>query len=364
MTRRVLAVACALFLSQVAAAQVPKDGGRAIDGTGDSALSVGTPADCVVPSITSQPQSQTIQSGQTATLSVAATGSGPFSYFWYQGTAGHYSQPVGGDSSSFTTPPLTSTTSYWVSVSNSCGGAGSATATITVEAASVVDLWVPVVAHNPGLNQSQWRSDIGLLNTGGTAADVQLKFFVGGAVVTNTVAVPAETQSILADVVGQLDASGQGALEVISDQPLKVTARGYNLVASTASCYPSGTQGQDYPLLQPSNGLSAGQSAYLAGLTENGSYHSNIGLVDIGSASATVLVELFDGAGTKLTDYTVDLAPGQWAQETQPFFKKAGQTAMDRGYAKITAQSGSGVFGFASVIDNLTTDPTTVSMQQ
>jgi hypothetical protein len=51
-------------------------------------------------------------------------------------------------------------------------------------------------------------------------------------------------------------------------------------------------------------------------------------------------------------------------QPTQPFLNVAGQTAMDRGYAKITVQSGSGVFAFASVIDNITNDPTPVTMQR
>jgi hypothetical protein len=36
----------------------------------------------------------------------------------------------------------------------------------------------------------------------------------------------------------------------------------------------------------------------------------------------------------------------------------------DRGYAKIQVQSGSGVFGFASVIDNITNDRTPVTMQR
>ncbi len=222
--------------------------------------------------------------------------------------------------------------------------------------------WVPVVAHNPGLNHSQWRSDLGLLNTGGVTANVQLGFFGSGGAGTNTTYVPAGAQSILTDVVGQLGASGQGTLEILSDQPLKVTARTYNQVASDASCYPNGTQGQDYPALTARDGLSAGQSAYLAGLVENAGYRCNIGLVNVGAIAATVLVELHDGAGTKLTDYTVALAAGQWAQETQPFRNKAGQTAMDRGYAKIRVQSGSGVFGFASVVDNLTNDPTTITM--
>ena len=88
---------------------------------------------CASPSIASQPQSQSIASGQTAMLSVAATGAEPFSYRWYQGNAGDTSTPVGADASTFTTPPLESTTSYWVWVLNACGTADSATATISVE---------------------------------------------------------------------------------------------------------------------------------------------------------------------------------------------------------------------------------------
>ena len=231
-----------------------------------------------------------------------------------------------------------------------------------VFSASTFSAWLPVAAHNPGLKGSQWRSDLGLLNTGSVTANGQLKFFGTGGVITNTTYVPAGAQSILTDVVGQLGASGQGALEVLSDQPLRVTSRTYNQVSSGASCYPNGTQGQDYPTVAAGDGLGAGQSAYLAGLTENASYRCNIGLVNVGSGAATVLVELYNGAGTKLTDYTVPLTAGQWAQETQPFRNKAGQTAMDRGYARITVQSGAGVFGFASVVDNLTNDPTTVAM--
>ncbi|MGD1149261.1 MAG: hypothetical protein ABR961_15070, partial [Thermoanaerobaculaceae bacterium] len=63
-------------------------------------------------------------------------------------------------------------------------------------------------------------------------------------------------------------------------------------------------------------------------------------------------------------DYTVTLAAGEWVQATQPFKNPGGQTAMGSGYATITVQSGSGVFGFASVIDNITNDPTTVAMQR
>jgi subtilase family protein/Ig-like domain-containing protein len=100
-------------------------------GTADSAtatVTVVTP-----PAITAQPLSQTIASGQVATLSVTATGTLPFNYQWYAGTSGATTSPItGATSSSYTTPALTSTTNYWVRVLNTAGAADSATATVTV----------------------------------------------------------------------------------------------------------------------------------------------------------------------------------------------------------------------------------------
>ena len=315
---------------------------------------------CIPPSITSLPQGMAIAFDQTATLTVTAAGSAPLFYQWFQGASGDISRPVWPNASSFTTPTLGSTTSYWVRVSNACGHADSATATISVRSHFT---WVPVASHNSGKNNSEWRSDLGLLNPGTDTISLQITFLGSSGVVSSIAYLSPGAQSILTDVVGQLGGSGSGAIEISSDQPLKVTSRTYNQVPSDASCYPDGTQGQDYPAVVASDGLATGQSAYLAGLVENASYRCNIGLVNVGSGAATVLVELYDGAGTKLTDYTVSLTAGQWAQETQPFLNKAGQTAMNRGYAKITVQSGSGVFGFASVVDNITNDPTTITTQ-
>ena len=106
-------------------------------GTSDSSTATVTvnapPPAGVAPSITLQPQDQTINSGQTATLVFAASGTSPLSYQWYVGPSGATSSPVAGATSpSFTTPALTATTSYWVRVSNPFGAASSSTATVTV----------------------------------------------------------------------------------------------------------------------------------------------------------------------------------------------------------------------------------------
>ena len=91
------------------------------------------------PGIGTQPQSQTIASGQTATMSVVATGTQPFTYQWYAGASGNTASPIGGaTSSSYTTPALTSAASYWVRVSNTGGQANSNTATISIGVAPSV----------------------------------------------------------------------------------------------------------------------------------------------------------------------------------------------------------------------------------
>ncbi|HVN33326.1 MAG TPA: hypothetical protein VMT45_15220 [Thermoanaerobaculaceae bacterium] len=245
------------------------------------------------------------------------------------------------------------------------GGPGDGTAGAAwVFSNAAFAVWIPAAAHTSGFNQTTWRSDLGLLNPGTVAANVQLSFFGSTGVVSDTVLVPAGAQSILTDVVGQLGASGQGSIEIVADQSLKLTARTYNQSPPDAGCFPNGTQGQSFPVLTAGGGLGAGQSAHLPGLVQNADYRSNIGLVNTGEGTATVLVELFDGAGAKLAEYTVVLTHGQWAQENRPFEKKAGATSLDRGYARITVQSGSGVYAFATVIDNVTNDPTTVAMQR
>ncbi len=89
---------------------------------------------CNAPSISTQPASQSISLGSQATLTVAATGTTPFTYQWFVGTSGTTTTPVGTNSTTFNPSPST-TTSYWVRVSNSCNGvqfANSNTAVVTV----------------------------------------------------------------------------------------------------------------------------------------------------------------------------------------------------------------------------------------
>src|SRR5215469_8649159 len=90
-------------------------------------------ASAVAPSITTQPASQTVTVGQTATFTVVATGTSPLSYQWQKnGTA-----ISGATSASYTTPATTSSDNgaqFVVVVSNVAGSVTSNAATLTVNA--------------------------------------------------------------------------------------------------------------------------------------------------------------------------------------------------------------------------------------
>ncbi len=93
----------------------------------------GTTSAGVPPSIAVSPAGAALCSGQRATLTVTATGTGTLHYTWYRGVSGYTGTPaiVSKDSPSYKTPPLLITSLYWVRVSNDYGHADSDTAFLT-----------------------------------------------------------------------------------------------------------------------------------------------------------------------------------------------------------------------------------------
>lgn len=85
-----------------------------------------------IPTITTQPQSQTVNPSTPVTLTVAGNG-GPLTYQWYVGTSGTTTSPVSGGTGSSLSVTPSATTSYWVRVTGPCTpAADSQTATVTI----------------------------------------------------------------------------------------------------------------------------------------------------------------------------------------------------------------------------------------
>jgi hypothetical protein len=138
---------------------------------------------CTPPSMTVQPFGASINGGNSAQLSAAATGTAPLSYQWFVGTTGDTSTPVnGGTTSTIVVAPAT-TTSYWVRVTGACAPvANSNTATVlvticvppqilntlkdqTVLAGTVVSLTINVLGTNPSIS---WSANGNLIAFGPT----------------------------------------------------------------------------------------------------------------------------------------------------------------------------------------------------
>jgi hypothetical protein len=126
----------------------------------------GAVAVCNAPAINGQPSGSTIVSGNSAQLSVTATGTGPLSYQWFTGSSGDISSPVnGGTTAAISVSPAT-TTSYWVRVTGQCAPvANSNAATIVVNVAGCPN----VVVNTPQISQISDGFRLSIVASGGTS---------------------------------------------------------------------------------------------------------------------------------------------------------------------------------------------------
>ncbi|PAW70415.1 MAG: hypothetical protein B9S35_15250, partial [Opitutia bacterium Tous-C5TDCM] len=131
----------------------------------------------VGPSITTQPASTKVAGGSTAKLDVAAIGTAPLTYQWYQGSSGDTTSPVGGNSTSLTTTALLNTGFYWVRVSNSAGSVDSSTAVITVG---------PSIAVQPASTPITSGSSATLTVTASGTAPLTYQWYHGAVGTTTT----------------------------------------------------------------------------------------------------------------------------------------------------------------------------------
>lgn len=135
-----------------------------------------------------QPASSSINSGSTKILTCTATGvpTGVTpTYQWYQGASGTITSPISGaTTSSYTTPALTSTTSYWVKVTSLFSAttvtANSSTATITVTTPTTVSVAVsPSSVNEDGVATLAYT----FTRTGSTVSALPVNFSVAGTAV-------------------------------------------------------------------------------------------------------------------------------------------------------------------------------------
>ena len=98
----------------------------------DATLSKASTSVATAPTVTSDPANRTVSEGQTASFSVTASGTSPFSYQWQKNGV----DIAGATGSSYTTPPVSFSdngSTFRVTVRNAYGSATSSAATLTVD---------------------------------------------------------------------------------------------------------------------------------------------------------------------------------------------------------------------------------------
>jgi hypothetical protein len=274
------------------------------------------------PSISSQPSSQTVKAGQTATFSVTATGTSPLSYQWSKNGAAI----AGAIGSSYVTPATVASDNgaqFIVVITNGTGTATSSPATLTVTAAPTAP---PSITGQPS-SQTEVAGQTATFSvtaTGTTPLSYQWSkngaAIAGGTAASYTT--PATTTS---------DNGGQFTVTV-SDAAGNVTSNTATLTVNPATLI-----------------LNANKAGISFGDVHVGSNSTlSVTFTNTGNSSVAVSNVSVSGAGFA--------ASGIPTGQTVP----PGQTATLN--VIFTPSAASGVTGSITVTSNATNSPTTISL--
>ena len=140
-----------------------------------------------------------------------------------------------------------------------------------------------------------------------------------------------------------------------SDDAL-VMSRTYNTSAD-------GTFGQGIPGITQAELFGAGDVARIIQLTQGPHFRSNVGFVNASEIAVNLEVRFFDFYGDLLGVDGLTLAPLANAQWTEAFTRVTAEQVRD-GYVEVRAMTPDASFyTYGSVVDNRTSDPTTILPQ-
>lgn len=220
------------------------------------------------------------------------------------------------------------------------------------------EIYLPVVARVHGAGGTLFSSDVSLTNIGEAPELITATFLQSDLETATPLTItftldPFATRQMddaLGDLSGLSDAYGSLRLE---------SSGGATLVASERISTPSpttpGTVGQQVDPVTPSGFFPRGS---LLGLRQDSAFRSNIGLLNPLATTALVKLVLKVEGGASLDSATISLPPGRYVQKglaalfpAAPFSEgKVLSISLDAGTSQI--------FAFASVIDNVSQDPT------
>lgn len=296
--------------------------------------------------------------GQSVGFTDASSGS-PTSWSW-----------AFGDGSSSTHPHPTHTFSaagsYSVrlTVANSSGSDHKTRVVVVLESGPGSEgesVFIPAVAHAAGANGTFFVTDVRLFNPGSADVVADLYFAAAGAASRQHAVMSIEAHEVeyLPDVVlttlGQ--ASGIGALEIRpTGGELMAASRTYNTAAS-------GTYGQFIAGQPASEAAGQGEPLHILHVAKSEILRANVGFCETAGGGVAVQATMYDEHGLELGARSYQLEPYGFRQINDVFGAlSVGPDDTVRVVLEVTAGQGQ-IIGYASVVDNLSSDQICIPAQ-
>ncbi|MCK5439717.1 MAG: hypothetical protein KAI97_07220, partial [Gemmatimonadetes bacterium] len=213
-----------------------------------------------------------------------------------------------------------------------------------------------------GVNQSVWRTDLDIHNTGSRSHNVEIELLRADQ--ANLMPMRASVMLAPYASVRYVDAidslfgtAGVGSIRILAEaDAVRSSSRTYNDEGD-------GTFGQGIPADRAGDALGFGDVGRLVGLSAaagpSSGFRTNIGVVNVGASSITVNVDLYAGDGSFVETVTVELDAYEQVQVNGVFSE-----ATEVGYAEVWTETPGGRFlAYGSVVDNISGDPTYVAVR-
>jgi PKD repeat protein len=247
-------------------------------------------------------------------------------------------------------------------------------------------LWVAGgMVYADGGGGARWQSDLSIHNPGTATATIELGFVAGkdwtgsSGISWLVEAIPARQTKTWKNVLSKLfdrESGAWGAVLVRGDPsasaPPVIVSRTYN----AANAGEAGTFGLSVPAISVASGVKPQQSgvgSFLAGLRHDATFRTNLAVANLKGDTAEVEVLFRDASGSVLgSPAKITIEAGGVKQLNaalsappavgeQPIGGAGWQEPVSHFSAEVRLKKGSGVFPFATVIDNGTGDAIVVT---
>jgi len=237
--------------------------------------------------------------------------------------------------------------------------------TILPQVPSDDTIFIPAAALAAGAEGSFFTTDLDLNNAGSTDLTYELLWLPRGEdnsepTRSDTFSLAAGTGVRYGDVLGSifgLEPDEVGALSIeASGTDLLAMSRTYN----TPSASGAGTFGQGLAGIAADRMIPTGVTKRILFLSDNDDVRSNVGCINGAGFEVAVAIDLYDSDGAKLETKYMMLPPYSYRQINGIFQ----DYAPINGYVDVgTYTPDASIHCYGSVLDNLTSDPTTVLPQ-